>query len=78
MAELYNTLVRCVYFFTRPIDPFMSAVLVMGRFSHPTVWLECYAGKIFLPKLHTPTHISLESLYKAGHDDIVNGAIKHL
>ena len=47
---------------------------VRGR----TVWLECYAGKIFLLKIHTPTHISLESLYKAGHDDIVNGAIKHL
>ena len=43
-----------------------------------TVWLECYAGKFFLPKLHTPTHISLESLYKAGHNEIVNGAIKHL
>ena len=43
-----------------------------------TVWLECYAGKFFLLKLHTPTHISLESLYKAGHDEIVNGAIKHL
>ena len=36
------------------------------------------AGKIFLPKLNTPTHISLESLYKAGHNEIVNGAIKHL
>ena len=43
-----------------------------------TVWLECYAGKFFLLKIHTPTHISLESLYKAGHDEIVNGAIKHL
>ena len=44
----------------------------------PTVWLECYAGKNFLLKIHNPTHISLESLCKAGHDEIVNGAIKHL
>ena len=78
---LHATLLATIYFASL-LGLYLKIVGVHIANAHfsieGTVWLECYAGKNFLPKLHTPTHISLESLYKAGHDEIVNGAIKHL